>query len=360
LGRITSAPKGGQEAGTIAIGLVIGLEFDPDRHVFDELLASGAVQARGFQYVTARLSVEEASDRQYLKNCYMAACLDQNWPEGLEYADSLRFADLVVLGKSVVIVEPPGFDQPEVKPGGIIAGIGFVPTQADLDLLVREIQLQPGYEYVVKNYSEAEASSRAFLADTYLSVARQQAWGALRRPLSLQRRAIGGREFLLILPSDQEEPGDTAARPVAPSDKIIELFNRERIDPSVSQILAFALLYEREIPPGVWVDCVPEPGTTVSGSSEARLIRFLARKIVPGYQPHFIPAHLAVDKGTVVAGRLLGKGESLEVAYINRVLADMLADIAGDQDLNHYSALSLSGESTALGQTRFAILVGKR
>lgn len=157
----------------MAIGLVIGVEFEPDQEDFDELLEKGALKARGFQYVTANLSVSEARDRNKLKNYYMAACVNQNWQEGLAYAHNLKFADVVISGKSMVIVEPPGFDEPEAKPGGIIAGIGFMPTQADLNQLAQTIKLLPGHSYVIKNYAKSEASSEIFLTTAYHSVARQ-------------------------------------------------------------------------------------------------------------------------------------------------------------------------------------------
>lgn len=208
--KVDELPQGTKEEQSIpahkkAIGLIIGLEFDPDRQDFEELLANGAIKARGFQYVTAKLSVKEAMDREKLRNYYKAACVKENWDEGLAYANSLKFADIVVSGKSVVIVEPPGFDEPEVKPGGIIAGIGFTPAQADLELLAREVKLQPGYEYVIQSYSVSDASSETLVAAAYVSVARRQGWPPLSGSLSIQRRTIGGKDFLLVLPSLQGE-----------------------------------------------------------------------------------------------------------------------------------------------------------
>jgi hypothetical protein len=47
--------------------------------------------------------------------------------------------------------------------------------------------------------------------------------------------------------------------PIAQSEKIIELFNREKIDPAGKQILAFAILYERELAPVAWVGPGPDP-----------------------------------------------------------------------------------------------------
>ncbi|MGD1992930.1 MAG: hypothetical protein PVI59_07035 [Anaerolineae bacterium] len=143
------------------------------------------------------------------------------------------------------------------------------------------------------------------------------------------------------------------------SEKLVELFNREEIDPAGKKILAFAMLFERETTaPVVWVGPGPDPLAAPGEGPEARQTRFYASKIIPGYQPHFIPGHLTVDLDTAVVGRQLRDRERLDPAYINQTLAVMLAPLVVDQDLSHCSALSLSGESIALGQTRFAIVVG--
>jgi hypothetical protein len=147
--------------------------------------------------------------------------------------------------------------------------------------------------------------------------------------------------------------------PVAQSEKIIRLFNREKIDPAGKKILAFAMLYERETTaPVVWVGPGPDPLAAPDEGPEARQTRFYASKIIPGYQPHFIPKHLTVDLGTAVVSRQFRDKERLDAAYVNQVLAVMLAPLVADQELSSCSALSLSGESVALGQTRFAIVVG--
>ena len=145
---------------------------------------------------------------------------------------------------------------------------------------------------------------------------------------------------------------------IAQSEKLTELFNREEIDPAGKKILAFAMLYERGIAPAVWVGPGPDPYAAEGEGAEARHTRFIASKIIPGYQPHYIPGHLTVDLDTAAAGREFRHGESLDAAYVNQALAVMLADLLADQDLSNCSALSLSGESVALGQTRFAVVVG--
>lgn len=119
------------------------------------------------------------------------------------------------------------------------------------------------------------------------------------------------------------------------------------------------MLYERETTaPVVWVGPGPDPLAAPDDGPEARQTRFYASRIIPGYQPRFIPSHLAVDTETAVSGRQFRDGERLDAQYVNQVLAVMLAQLVGDRDLSDCSALSLSGESVALGQTRFAIVVG--
>ncbi len=147
--------------------------------------------------------------------------------------------------------------------------------------------------------------------------------------------------------------------PIAHSEKLVELFNKEKIDPSGKKILACAMLYERETTaPAVWVGPGPDPLAAPDDGPEARQTRFYASRIIPGYQPRFIPSHLAVGPETAVASRQFRDGERLDSKYVNQVLAVMLAQLVGDRDLSDCSALSLSGESVALGQTRFAIVVG--
>jgi hypothetical protein len=152
--------------------------------------------------------------------------------------------------------------------------------------------------------------------------------------------------------------GEMMAGPVAQSEKIRELFRRDKIDPEGKKILGFAILYELGIAPAVWVGPGPDPFAVEGESAEIRQARFYASKIIPGYQPHFIPAHLSIDQDTAVAGRQFRHEESLDPGYINQALAVMLAGLLSDQDLSNCSALSLIGESRALGHARFAIVVG--
>ncbi len=195
---------------------------------------------------------------------------------------------------------------------------------------------------------------------------------------SLKKR----EEAVGATPKSEEEPAATSGqtfdtieqkpveqRPVSigddlmPSEVIRDLFNRERIDPGGKKILAFAIIYERDIAPAVWVGPGPDPFDAGSDSVHVRHLRFLASKIVPGYQPHYVPGHLGIGKDTAVAGRQFEPGESLDGGYINQVLAVMLADLLEDQgllddvELSDCSALSLSGNSVATKEARFALVV---
>ncbi len=146
--------------------------------------------------------------------------------------------------------------------------------------------------------------------------------------------------------------------PVAQSRKIRELFNRERIDPSGTKILAFAMLYELGVAPYAWVGPGPDPFAARGESPETRSARYYASRIIPVYKPRFIPAHLNVDLDSAIASREFRYGESFDAGYVNQTLAVMLAALLPDQDLSNCSALSLIGQSRTLGHTRFAIVVG--
>ncbi len=144
---------------------------------------------------------------------------------------------------------------------------------------------------------------------------------------------------------------------IAKSQKIRELFNAEKIDPAASSIVAVAILCERTVaapPPQMdpmsWDDD-PDPG-----DAAARQAAFLAAKIIPQYQPTYIPAEARFGPGTLCVLREFRPGEQLDSAYINQRLATMLADLLGDRSLDDCSAISLIGNSPALGETRFGLV----
>jgi hypothetical protein len=148
-----------------------------------------------------------------------------------------------------------------------------------------------------------------------------------------------------------------------PSEMINDLFNRQRIDPTSERILVAALLYEQEMSPYVWVSPGPDPYAVESESREITQLRYLISKVMPSFQPHFIPGHLKIDSGTLITGRQFEIGEDLDVGYINPMLAVMLADLLEDEglleevELSKCSALCVSGNSVALGEARLALVV---
>lgn len=136
------------------------------------------------------------------------------------------------------------------------------------------------------------------------------------------------------------------------------MFESRRIDSQGKSILAIAFLYEQ----------IPAPMVAIGTSSstktaEKQQIRFILTKILPGYQPHIIPGHLGIGSQTLISSRQLNFNESLNVNYINPLLAQMLADAIKKSsrlrsiNLNSCSAISISGNSIATGEARIALLV---
>lgn len=101
----------------MAVGLVVGIGFDPSPADFEELLDRGLIPQAGFQFSALELSAEEASDREMLRTMYQGACVNQGWHEGVAYADALKTAEVSVSGKPVVIVQPEGFDEADKASG---------------------------------------------------------------------------------------------------------------------------------------------------------------------------------------------------------------------------------------------------
>jgi hypothetical protein len=115
--------------------------------------------------------------------------------------------------------------------------------------------------------------------------------------------------------------------------------------------------------PYMWVGPGPDPYAAGSESREITQLRFLISKVMPSFQPGFIPDHLKIDAGTLITGRQFEIGEDLNVGYINPMLAVMLADLLEDEglleevELGKCSALCVSGNSVALGEARLALVV---
>ena len=163
--------------------------------------------------------------------------------------------------------------------------------------------------------------------------------------------------------TQKEQEPEIIVDDMLPSEIIEKLFDRRHLDPAGKKILAAVLLCQWTPAPFVWTGPGPDPYAIGSEDDETRQFRFLLSKIVPGYQPHFIPGHLIITADTVITGREFQSGESLDVGTINPMLAVMLADLLEDHgllddlDLSKCSALSLSGNSPATGEARMAFVV---
>jgi HEAT repeat protein len=249
----------------------------------------------------------------------------------------------------------------------------------DNDKLVREFSTnalvkigEPAVELLFAALKDQEKSVRELAAKALGEIGDPRAIDPLRDALNdddndVRKKSADALKKLGAQPAEvetqkekpREEVGKAKPGPIALSEKLIELFDRRKLDPAGKKILAFAMLCEFEkTAPAVWVGPGPDPLAGPNEGPKVRQTRFYASKIIPGYQPHFIPGHLVVDQDTAVVSRQFKPNERLDAAYINQVLAVMLAPLVAEHDLDHCSALSLSGESAALGQARFAIVVG--
>ena len=143
---------------------------------------------------------------------------------------------------------------------------------------------------------------------------------------------------------------------IAKGQQIRELFRAEKIDRAATTVAAVAILCERSVAP-------PPPTGSLSWDDDAesvpysvRQATFLAFKIIPQYQPRFIPFGAQFTTNTKFDLREFRPGEPLDSDYINQTLATMLAELLGDRDLDGCSAISLNGNSPALGETRFGVV----
>ena len=139
--------------------------------------------------------------------------------------------------------------------------------------------------------------------------------------------------------------------------KIIdEMFERRQIDSRGKEILAIAIIYERQ--PTFLAGTVSDPFE----SSEIQQLRILLNKILPSFQPHIIPGHLKIGPKTLVTGFQV-ENVTHDVAFLNPMLATMLANLLKNYTLlyelerGNCSALSISGNSVATGETRIALIV---
>jgi hypothetical protein len=95
---------------SVAVGLLVGVEVRPEPEDLEVLIAEGVVPEEGLRLVNLTLTASVASRREALQECYRAACVQQGWLDGLAFVDDLRFADLVVHGRRIVVVVPKVVD----------------------------------------------------------------------------------------------------------------------------------------------------------------------------------------------------------------------------------------------------------
>jgi hypothetical protein len=100
----------------VTVGLLVGVEDQPRPEDLELLISEGQIPEEGVRLVTLTVTVDEASRRAALREYYRAACVQQGWPEGMALADELRFADLVVHGRRIVVVLPPPESPPPESP----------------------------------------------------------------------------------------------------------------------------------------------------------------------------------------------------------------------------------------------------
>jgi len=122
-----------------------------------------------------------------------------------------------------------------------------------------------------------------------------------------------------------------------PEDTIRDLFNAERL--SGTRIDAVAILYqEARVAP-------PPPNQ-------------LAQMIINQFrQPGFISHSMSFSPSTPVEMREATIEEAVDIKSINKALALMLARQLKNKDLSGYTAMSLRGDTGALGTIWFAVAV---
>ncbi len=146
------------------------------------------------------------------------------------------------------------------------------------------------------------------------------------------------------------------------SEMIEAMFDKREISSKSRKIIAIAIIYERLPAPYVWLGPGRDPFAVGREDQETRHLRYVLTKILPGYQPHFIPDHLRITPETLITGRRFNFGDELCVSLANFTLARMLADIL-EKNARQYSlkesncsAISISGNSVATGEARVALI----
>jgi len=139
-------------------------------------------------------------------------------------------------------------------------------------------------------------------------------------------------------------------------------FGKGKIDPQANELIAVSFLYEYLPSKNALIGSRNEQYHVKGENSQTREMRFMLSKIIPGYKPHILPRGILITKNTVIVGRQLKSGESLESSYIHSLHAQMLAKALKKKSVdkklmkNGYTALSISGESVATGRARIAVV----
>jgi hypothetical protein len=100
----------------LTVGLLVGVEDQPRPEDLELLISEGQIPAEGVRLVALTVTVDEASRRDALREYYRAACVQQGRIEGMALADELRFADVVVHGRRIVVVLPKAAESPPESP----------------------------------------------------------------------------------------------------------------------------------------------------------------------------------------------------------------------------------------------------
>jgi hypothetical protein len=108
--------------------------------------------------------------------------------------------------------EPLASAPPTQTQGGIIAGVGFAPSESDAQVLSEHVELRPDHQYILTSIGRGDASDE-FLATIYLKAAREHGWQKGAGGLSITRRTVAGRDFVVLADeaTNQEEAATTRA-----------------------------------------------------------------------------------------------------------------------------------------------------
>jgi hypothetical protein len=147
------------------------------------------------------------------------------------------------------------------------------------------------------------------------------------------------------------------------SEMIDAMFEKRELSSKGKEIVAIAFIYETLPAPSVWLGPGRDPYAVGKEDKETRHLRYVLTKILPSYQPHFIPGHLKIKPETLLTGRLFNFKDEICLSLANFTLARMLAEILTEKGRqfglkeSNCSAISISGNSVATGVSRIALIV---